>query len=48
MLYTFFFKDGHLVDIDLVEFHEPDGIGAIIDHLASKHGGVLRIEEVKR
>ena len=44
MIYIFNFRDGHRVTVDTAEFCEPDGIGAVLDHLASKHGGITSIE----
>lgn len=43
MYLHFIFKDGKCVDIDPMEFGD-DGVGATLDHLAVKHGGVTFVE----
>lgn len=42
MILAFTFKDGQQVDVDTEEFGQ-DGIGAILDHLADIHGGVMAV-----
>lgn len=43
MLVKVIFADGQFVDVDTAEFGS-DGMGAILDRLATKHGGVVEIK----
>jgi len=45
VIYKVVFTDGHSVDVDVVEFG-ADSMGAVMDHLAKKHGGVARIDPI--
>jgi hypothetical protein len=46
MVYLVVFNNGLVLHVDTEEFG-PDGIGATLDRLAGKHGGIASINEVK-
>lgn len=43
--YKVHYSDGTSIDVDVAEF-EPDGIGAILDHLIHEHGKIIGFEAV--